>query len=161
ARSLFDQGKNLAAYQLALDAERYIPNEPALSQLWPDISQSVTVHSEPAGAEVAWRPYADMKAAWQTLGRTPRAKSRIPAGPIRIRATMPGYVPVEVAVDRVSSLGNLNLSAYNFRLERQGSTDSNMVRIPARAGSSGALSRSPAIAEFQIDRYEVTNREFK
>jgi serine/threonine protein kinase len=161
ARSLFDQGRNIAAYQLALNAERYIPNEPALSQLWRDISQSVTVHSEPAGAEVTWRPYADLKAAWQTLGRTPVEKSRIPAGAVRLHVAMPGYEPLEAAVDRAPSLGAANLSTYNFSLERQGSASSNMVRIAARAGSSGALSRSPAMAEFQIDRYEVTNREFK
>jgi hypothetical protein len=161
ARSLFDQGKNLAAYQLALDAERYIHNESSLAQLWSDISQAVTAHSEPAGAEVAWRPYTDMKAAWQTLGRTPLEKSRIPAGPIRIRVTMPRYEPVEVAVDRAPSLGNPSLSTYDFRLESQGSAASDMMRIPARAGSSGALSSIRAMAEFRIDRYEVTNREFK
>src|SRR5262249_13979101 len=131
ARSLFDQGKNLAAYELALDAERYIPNAPVLSQLWSDISQSVTVNSEPAGAEVAWRPYADGKAPWQKLGRTPLEKSRIPAGPIRIRVAMSGYEPEEAAVDRVSSLGAPNLSTYSFHLQRQGSADSNMVPMPA------------------------------
>jgi serine/threonine protein kinase len=161
ARSLFDQGNNLRAYQMALDAERYIPNESSLAQLWSDISQSVTVNSEPAGAEVAWLPYADVKAAWQKLGQTPIEKSRIPTGPIRIHVTMSGYEPVEVAVDRVSSLGAASLSTYDFRLERKDSAGSNMVRIPRRAGSSGALSSSQEIAEFQIDRYEVTNREFK
>src|SRR5262249_15189492 len=34
ARSLFDQGNNLGAYRLALEAARYIPDTPVLSQLW-------------------------------------------------------------------------------------------------------------------------------
>ena len=161
ARSLFDQGNNMGAYHLALEAARYVPDEPALSQLWLDISQSVSVKSEPPGAEVAWKPYADTKAPWQSLGPTPLDKRTIPAGPIRIRVTMSGYEPVEAAVDRVSSLAAPNASAYDFRLQRQGSADSEMVRIPGRSAHSGLLSESHGMAEFQIDRYEVTNREFK
>lgn len=161
ARSLFDQGNNLAAYRVALDAARYIPDEPALSQLWADVSQSVSVRSEPPGAEVDWKPYADVKAPWQKLARTPLDKIRIPAGPIRIQVTMAGYEPVEAAVDRVASLGNPLSSTYDFRLERKGSAHSGMVRIPARPGSSGLFSTSAVMPEFEIDRYEVTNREFK
>src|SRR5262249_32959551 len=97
----------------------------------------------------------------QTLGRTPLDKRTIPAGPIRIRVTMSGYEPVEAAVDRVSSVATPNLSTYDFHLERPGSADSKMVLIPARPAASGLLSRSPAMEDFQIDRYEVTNREFK
>src|SRR5262249_14662676 len=54
-----------------------------------------------------------------------------------------------------------NLSTYDFHLHRQGSADSKMALIPARSATSGLLSRSQTMAEFQIDRYEVTNREFK
>jgi serine/threonine protein kinase len=134
ARSLFDEGNNIGAYRLALDIARYIPDEPALSQLWSDISQSVSVSSEPPGAEVAWQPYADTKAPWQTLGPTPLNKRTIPAGPIRIRVTMSGYEPVKAAVDRVSSVAAPSLSAYDFHLQGQGSADSKMVRIPGRSG---------------------------
>ena len=161
ARTLADKGDYVGAYRLALDITRYIPNEPALAHLWPDLSQILSVRSEPPGAEVVWKQYAPLKAPWQKLGRTPLDKVRVPAGPLRMQVRMAGYEPVEAAVDRVTSLGELPASVYDFTLSRPGSALSNMIRIPALAARSGVSGVRKPMAEFEIDRFEVTNREFK
>jgi serine/threonine protein kinase/formylglycine-generating enzyme required for sulfatase activity/dienelactone hydrolase len=152
ARTLADKGDYVGAYQLAFEVARYIPDDPALRDLWPEVSQWVSVHTEPPGAEVVWKQYAQLKAPWRKLGRTPLDKIRVPAGPIRVQMTMAGYEPVEVAVDRVTSMGELPTSTYDFKLVRSGSALSHMIRVPDRPGG---------MEGFEIDRYEVTNREFK
>jgi eukaryotic-like serine/threonine-protein kinase len=59
AHVLADKGNYAAAYQLALEAERYIPHDPTLSDLWPDVSRTLSVETTPASAEVMWKPYSE------------------------------------------------------------------------------------------------------
>lgn len=161
ARTLADKGDYIGAYRLALDAARYIPDGPLLSHLWPEISQVLSVRTEPKGATVMWRPYADLKAPWQSLGSTPLEKIRIPAGALRVQVSAVGYEPVEVAVDRVTSLGAVPESLYDFKLRPAGSALSRMIRMPPVAARTGLLGRQGSMEEFEIDRYEVTNREYQ
>jgi eukaryotic-like serine/threonine-protein kinase len=46
-----------AAFALAEEAEKYIPNEPRLARLWPDMSRPVTIHTTPEGADIYIKPY--------------------------------------------------------------------------------------------------------
>ena len=96
-RELAERGQYGAACRIATRAERWAPRNAALAQLWPEISQSVSVISDPVGANVEWKPYSDLRGAWQELGRTPLQNLRLPAGPIRLRLTTPNYEPFECA----------------------------------------------------------------
>ncbi|MGH8245068.1 MAG: protein kinase domain-containing protein [Gammaproteobacteria bacterium] len=159
--TLADKADYVGAYHLALDAARYIPDDPALQHIWFEVSRMLSVRSEPRDAEVSWKPYTQLKSLWQALGHTPVEKSRVPAGPLRIRLTMAGYEPVEVAV-----AGMAEAVAYEFRLSRTGSTPSRMVRVQAGLlvgdlGGARGQSQASLEQEFEIDPYEVTNRQFK
>ena len=66
-----------AAFALAVEAEKYIPNEPRLEKLWPDMSRPVTIHTTPEGADVYVKPY-NAGGAWQYLGRSPIEQRRMP-----------------------------------------------------------------------------------
>ncbi|HEU0004592.1 MAG TPA: protein kinase [Terriglobia bacterium] len=158
---LADSGEYVSAYRLALDAAHYIPEEPAFQHVWPEISRMLTVRSAPPGAEVVWKQYAQLKSPWQTLGHTPLENRRVPAGPLRIRVTIGGYEPVEVAV-----AGFAPAAAYEFKLNRAGGAPSGMVRVPSgplpgSVSSLRAQDLSRLEQDFEIDRYEVTNRQFK
>jgi predicted esterase len=161
ARTLADNGDYTGAYRLVLEVAHYIPREPELLHLWPDVSQLLSVRSEPAGAEVVWQPYAEMTAAWETLGRTPLENVRIPGGAIRVQVRMAAYEPVEVAVDRATSVGIMPASTFDFTLRPLGSAPARMVAVPATPAVSSVLNSRPALEPFEIDRYEVTNREYK
>jgi serine/threonine protein kinase/predicted esterase len=161
ARALADNGDFAGAYRMALEVARYIPDDPALPHLWPDVSQSLSVRSEPAGAEVSWKRYTELKSPWQPLGRTPIDKVRLPAGPLRVQVSMAGYESIEAAVDRVTSMGLLPVTNFDFTLVRAGSPGSRMIRIPAQAAGSSPLAPGKPMGAFEIDRYEVTNREFQ
>jgi predicted esterase/predicted Ser/Thr protein kinase len=160
ARALADKGDFAGANRVALQAAVYIPKEPALEHLWPEISQMVSVRTEPPGASVAWKAYSPLSAPWESLGRTPLERTRVPAGPIRIQVSLAGYKSVEVASDRVAFRSE-SLSSYELKLDPAGSTWSRMIHVADPARSSTALSEIRQIGEFEVDRYEVTNREFK
>ena len=152
---LAEAGNYMAAVQLAREAERYAPGDRGLQDLWSAVSRTVTVASEPAGAEVMWKPYADADAGWQPLGATPVTAPRLPAVPLRLRIVKSGYVPIEVAASRTQ---------YRFVLAAEGDLPPDMVRVPAgnlRAQYAGIGEISAAVGSFDIDRLEVTNRQFK
>src|SRR5205823_413146 len=71
AHALADHGEYAAAYRLALEAERYIPRDPALRDLWPDVTRTLSVETSPTAAEVMWKPYRDTAEPWHSLGRAP------------------------------------------------------------------------------------------
>ena len=43
------------AFDLATEAEKYIPNDSDLIRLWPLVSTKVSIETNPAGAEVLWK----------------------------------------------------------------------------------------------------------
>jgi DNA-binding winged helix-turn-helix (wHTH) protein len=56
---LAETGEWSAAFQLALEAAARLPaDDKDLQTLWPKVSREISIVSEPAGAEVFWRPYA-------------------------------------------------------------------------------------------------------
>src|SRR5688572_25711774 len=59
------------AFDLALKAERYLPKDTVLLNLWPVLAQKVTFETKPSGADVFWKDYNDVKGEWKPLGKTP------------------------------------------------------------------------------------------
>jgi len=148
-------GEYLAAFTLAGQVERYLTGDRAVQDMWSEVSRPVSVQSAPPGAEVLWKPYDDAGAAWQTLGMTPVNSARLPAMPLRLRVEKPGFTTIELAASGTQ---------YRFTLTSQQELPSDMVRVPAgnlRATYAGIGELNGATGAFDIDKYEITNRQFK
>ena len=137
------------AWRLLRQAEHYIPDDAQLRQMRDAITVVKSIHTAPAAAEVLIKDYGDPEDAWEMIGRTPLDRVRVPGGYLRWKVMKPGYEPLEAA--RFSG------SDVSWRLEPQGS---GMVLVPP---VEYQLSGSPAehLPEYWIDKYEVTNRQFK
>lgn len=150
-----------AAFGLASQAQQYIPVDASLKALWPSISHEITIHTDPAGAEVSIKDYQNPAGEWRKLGPTPIDKLSVPFGFQRVKIEKDGYEPVERAMTLPATL--------TIKLDVRGSIPAEMVRVAAE--SSTALTLSPLtgidpveqmnLPGFLIDRYEVTNREYK
>jgi eukaryotic-like serine/threonine-protein kinase len=154
AQVLADRGDYAAAYQLAREAQRHVPEERSLKELWPDVSRTLAVDSDPAGAELMWKPYADVNGVWQRLGATPLPNLTLPAGPVRLRLTKPEYVDLELAASAAAYLVRLTPVADSREV----------VSIPAgrlNATFGGIGDLNAVIDDFDIDQHEVTNGEFR
>jgi len=146
---LLASGKKLATLRLAADAERYAPAYVSrLREEWYPVNVSI----EPAGAEIEVRDYLDLQGPWLSLGMSPLAERRLPAGNYRFRVTKAGFAPIEMAsgraVSRVRSLTAIE------------STPQGMVAVGGGPFSVG-VSPTVTLPDFWIDRLEVSNREFK
>jgi serine/threonine protein kinase/dienelactone hydrolase len=150
------------AYRLAQRAATYLPNDPLLAEQLRAISRTATIESIPSRAEIFYRPYGRADEPWRALGRTPIENVRVPRGLLHWKAELAGY---EAAED--VGPGPFWPARFRFTLMPAGTTPAGMVRIassdqPFQLFIPG-LDHLPEVrlADYWIDRHEVTNREFK
>jgi formylglycine-generating enzyme required for sulfatase activity len=143
---------------VALEAQKAAPDDSILKSLWPQFTRKVVFTTEPSGAKVYRASFTDTT-HWQLIGTTPTDSIRIPSPPSvsRIRIELPGYRTVN---RMIGPLVNRNIV-----LERNETADPRMVRIPG-GEFAGALPGLDALkpiemSDYDIDKYETTNSEYK
>jgi dienelactone hydrolase len=145
-------------YALAVQAETHIPNDERLRELLTRCSLPVTVTTEPPGAQVSVKNYGSPDDEWETLGTTPLDGVRLPIGVLRWHFGKPGYETTEAVASTwaLSSSGALLEPNHVHRvLDVTADLPPGMVRVIGNPTEAGPL------PYFYIDRYEVTNRQFK
>lgn len=110
------------------------------------------VTTDPPGADVVLGTYRRPPTRWLPLGRTPLRDVRIPRGLARLRISKAGFQTVEGTGHPQPEL--------RFRLDPASSVPDGMVRV-TRGRDSVRFGAVGAIDDFWIDRFEVTNRQFK
>ena len=165
-RQLAASGQFFEAYQRARQVGIPGRNDPVLAALWSDVTRSLTVTSEPEGADVSIAAYGDPEEHWVPLGQTPLTQFAFPQGLSRVRIVKNGYVPYEDVVN-VVPIQTSATSSVNVTLIAEGSAPAGMVRVdsPDRAVPMYLVPGSDPVdvvyRDFWVDRYEVTNRQFK
>jgi dienelactone hydrolase/predicted Ser/Thr protein kinase len=137
-------------YRAARDVVPVLPEDPQLKQLWLNQTMLASIKTTPPGALVAVKGYAETDADWIPLGVTPVDQVRVPFGVVRVKVTHDGYEPLE---------NTLNSFDVSYALDPVGSVPDGMVRVAAT--SAELERRTIALPDFWMDRYEVTNRQFK
>ena len=159
---LTQKGNYAAALALAEQAERYIPDEPGLQRLWSDVSRPVTIHTTPEGADVYAKPYRGGD-EWQFMGRSPIEAHRIPLGYFRWRIRKDGFEIFEAGPFGVPVWEKNH--TFAFTLFERDKAPPGMVWVPGGTFhiDMPELDGLPQVtaASYWIDKFEVTNREFK
>ena len=154
---------NRQIFDMAVEAQKRLPNDPTLAKLWPSIAITVSIETEPAGAEVFWKDYDTPAADWRSAGVTPLKDVRVPRDYLRLEVRKPGYQTIELAAPSFG-LGIRPIVAH-LRMDPIGSLPENMVRIPKSTTEVqiiGIEKYGPRdVPEFLIDKFEVTNKQFK
>jgi formylglycine-generating enzyme required for sulfatase activity/dienelactone hydrolase len=165
---LVEQSKYSAAFALAEQVERVVPDDPRLLKLWPAMSRLVTIETTPAGAEVYAKEYAAPDATWRHLGRSPLVRIRLPWAILRMRIEKKGFASVD-AVPKLPLFEpmrtHLQTANFQFTLDPLGAVPPDMVRVPGGAAvlDLSGLDHLPPVqlGDYFIDRTEVTNSQFK
>jgi serine/threonine protein kinase/formylglycine-generating enzyme required for sulfatase activity/cephalosporin-C deacetylase-like acetyl esterase len=147
------------AYKLAEEAEKYIPNDPVLANIFSKISLKINVTTEPSGAKIYVKQYSSPDSEWNYVGLSPVEQLRMPLGIFRWKIEKEGYESVLAAATTFDvDIAKENLVApYKLTrvLDEQKNARPEMVRV------SGATTRQGKVDDFYIDRYEVTNQDYK
>ncbi len=161
---LIDEDNYVAAFELAGEVERHIPNDPVLADSWALMSVIGAIVTEPPGAAVYIKGYAD-GTDWDLVGQSPVESLRLPRGPtIQIKIGKPGFDPRLLATG-VPGFYFGREPAEVIDLLEAGTTPREMVLVPGgnyplriTGFNRGDLAD---LKPFLVDRYEVTNAEFK
>jgi formylglycine-generating enzyme required for sulfatase activity/dienelactone hydrolase len=160
---LLIENRRMAAADLYRTAERYAPASRALRGLAEGVEAAeIAITTTPPGARIYISDYAaaagDDLAEWRLLGETPFTTDWIPRwGYYRIRAERDGFASAERAQVHQSK------SSVAFTLHTEEDTPAGMVWVPATTAALPLplVGSEVSLPGFWIDRYEVTNRQFK
>src|SRR4029079_12918433 len=104
---------------------------------------------DPVGADVYFNDYTDAGGPWVPVGRVPIKDVRVPQGELRWRLVKDGFDPVEGASPQSPVI----------TIRRRGESPPGMLYV--RGGEFRQGTVTAQLPDFWIDKYEVTNREFK
>jgi serine/threonine protein kinase len=146
-------------YNLAVMAERYLKNDPKLTEIFSKCSLNINIKTVPPGANVSMKAYKDPDSEWEFLGVSPLENIRMPIGIFRYKIEKEGYETVMAASSSwdIALLPQNRLVPYDLvrTLDKKGRIPEGMVRV---AGAETPLGK---LGDFFIDRCEVTNGEYK
>jgi hypothetical protein len=165
---LIDAGEYVKAAALVRMARAVLPKDPTLQKLWLRATGEVSISSVPSGADISFRLYSGDSNTWETLGKTPIQKIRVPRDYYVWRLVKPGFAPVLFIgrpADPSAPPGFHPLALdYRYKLRGEGSVPPEMVTIPGGMVALAyplAFAPPAPVSDFLIDRHEVTNEEYK
>ena len=138
-------------YREARTVVPLLPDDLQIKQVWVNMTFVVNaIDSDPPGADVWVKGYLATNADWVPIGRTPLKQVRAPFSAVRVRVSKEGYASFE---------GTLNGQDLKYTLDSVSSVPEGMVRVPASAAE--VQGTTIPLPDYWIDRFEVTNRQFK
>ena len=169
--NLIGQGRYEDALALAEQVEAEFPNDTTLARILPTFTFRVSLRTEPAGARVFLQRMDGPEDEWTDLGQTPLDGVRfagvtwdtegttgafMPERAYRVRFELEGYQDRELLLPAILGAPYAGIPPIDaVVLEPESPQTAGMVRIP------GFTRDNTTYADFYIDRFEVTNREFK
>jgi len=159
------EGDIVSAYFLAEKAEKYLDENPMLTELWPRISDIHSISTKPAGADIFYKEYSSIKSGYEYLGKSPVQNIRFPSGVFRWQIKKEGYQSIEIVTGIGEAAGRDRDYAMNLTLDEKGSLPPEMVKIPGQTISLRLIGFDNAkelfVPTYLIDKFEVTNQQFK
>jgi dienelactone hydrolase len=155
---LADVGRYVDVWSVAGEALRRWPDDARLRRAFEGSTHLVTIASEPSEAGVMFKAYTEPDGEWIRLGTTPLNGVRAPLGMLRWKLVKAGFEPLEARLEvglPAAAAGRPDFEARPIRLHRAGEGIPGAVFVPA------GESMGYQLADYWIDRTEVTNREFK
>lgn len=143
------------AYKLALTVEKIIPGDTRLAEFFKKFAARMSITTEPASAAVFMKNYATPDAPWEYVGVTPIPDLRLPLTVLRWKFEKEGYETVHAASTTAFEIrrGSREGPPYPISrvLDKKGTLPPGMVRVRGQG----------EIGDFFIDKYEVTNEQFR
>jgi eukaryotic-like serine/threonine-protein kinase len=166
--ALADTEEFLTGFDLAREAEPLIPGSKELAAAARRVSRPLDIDSTPQGAEVRYRRYGSTD-PWRVLGSTPVRKAAIPLGLLEWQISKPGLATVHdvgLSPPYLTIASRAPQVPHAYVIEQSDRVPPGMVRASLRGPqllAIAGLEHVPPfeLGDFWIDRFEVTNREYK
>ena len=168
---LSKSGNYFAAFDLAQQTQKYLPDDPTIAQLMPTISDSLSVNSDPASAQVYLKRFTpNATATRQLIGQTPITNLRIARGEYILYIEKQGFGSTAQTISGAFlRVGSTLVTTPPIKLQQK--------LIPANKMPAGMTAVTGGdyrlvawarptdervhLDDFFIDKYEVSNQEYK
>jgi serine/threonine protein kinase/formylglycine-generating enzyme required for sulfatase activity/dienelactone hydrolase len=154
ANEFLGSSNYVKAYRIAQKAEQYIPDNLKLIELLSKCAANINIQTIPPGAKVYNKQYTSQTSKWTFLGISPLKNCRMPKGYFLWKVEKEGYA-TSMLVSQNYQLafegGLFNPLDIEIELDEKGIVPPRMVTIRRRG----------KLDDFYIDKYEVTNSQFK
>jgi formylglycine-generating enzyme required for sulfatase activity/dienelactone hydrolase len=170
--ALADSGRYEEAYALATETSRKLGEDSTVSRLLSEVTDVLTVESQPSGARVRLTRFPESGAdtVSRDVGTTPIHDLEVPRSDYRVVVSLEGYVPVERLASstqmrsELAVFGGSTRIALHVPLQPIDGTPADMVFVPGGTYElvSHAAPRGDTadLDAFFIDRFEVTNADY-
>ena len=167
-KSFLEKDDNVAAWLTASRINSFAPFFSTMSEDSDNISALVNLQIQQDGVNVSWKAYGEEN-DWRFLGKSPLPSIRLPRGILQFKLDKEGYETT------LFSSSNPSLKLNNFpidmgwnvdpiNLQVEGSIPKGMIYIPGGnfiPALTGSGVDEVYLHPFYIDKFEVTNKEFK
>ena len=162
---LLGQDSYVEAFSLAKEVETYLKDDENLKELMAQMVQYISIGTSPNGADIFLKPFSEDDVEEEYLGQSPLEKVRFPFGPFWLRIEKEGYETYQSFYYGPSTYAFPDaIRRFEFTLDEKDSIPTDMVRIPetmAILNLYGFSRENLQLFPYYIDKYEVSNREFK
>jgi eukaryotic-like serine/threonine-protein kinase len=153
-----------AAFILYKEAGKYISKDPEFKNLERRITKKVTILSDPPGADVYIREYSDTAGVWEKVGMTPIDSIKLPQFTFFDHLLLPysSYYLVRIekaGYEKVLAVTTSSQDTLKRKLFREGTIPPGMVYV--ESSHNCEENTCDMNNGFFVDRYEVTNKQFK
>jgi len=162
------------AFELAQKAKKVLAHDSIFQALQPVISENFTILSVPAGSAVYLKPFRQLlerrSQAADEAGLTPLNKLSLARDDYLVRIEKEGYIPaIRIVTSNMDRQRNPKKGSYDIVLSVVLQSDSNitqnMVQVSGGkyrlVGAGAPTVQAVELDSFLIDKYEVTNGQFK
>ncbi len=171
-RELATAGQYVTAFEKARRAERWLEEDAELVSLLPQLSNRLTVTTDPPGAVVTVEPLSDdgTPGVQQRVGTTPVSNHLLPRVDYRVTVELEGYLPAsriastELEREMGTLIAGFDVVELSIDLRASDGDFPEMVAVPGGdyvlSSPDAPIGLSVELAPFLIDRFEVTNEDF-
>ena len=160
---LIEQERMKQAFNLAEEADKYIPNDPLLDRMWPKMQHYLSMDTEPSGASVYRKLIDEPDTEYELVGMTPLDSIPTYSRFSTWKIVKEGFNPLEF-MSRTLFMQN-----KSFSLFKPGELPENMLFVPFDKWDywpTGWISgldevEKPHLNDFLVDQFEVTNKAYK
>ena len=172
AEALTKERRYFEAFDLAIAAERVLPRDPALARLMPTLAMTLSVKTDPPGARVYARRYSTGERFPERvlLGTTPLVDTRLGRGEYVLQIEKEGFATLERTIyGSFAWTGSFQIApppaVLDYRLAPAQEVPAGMVPVSGTeyrlASWERPTDRLVHLDDFYIDKYEVSNRDFR
>ena len=164
----FENDNYAKTWLIARDINKSFPFIPKVKEALDQLSREANIDIKQKEVDVYWKPYGMNDFEWEFIGTDPD-KQNLPVGPIQLKLEKEGYKTAIVSNYNPSLIFKnfpVDLGFYpsGYELIEENKIPDGMVYVPGGSfvpAISGEGTESFSLSPYFIDKYEVTNKEYK